>query len=527
MTKQTALTKKVKNFMRTHHITQTESHILVGLSGGADSVCLLCALKELQEEEGLALSALHVHHGIRGEEADRDARFCEELCQMLGVPCRVVSVDVPAMAAEEKMSLEEAARRVRYGELEAQRQQIVQEQSGDLPGAGADCAKDSNAERQMLRRPQVYIAVAHHREDQAETVLWNLFRGSGLKGLGGMEPVNGAVIRPLLEVSKAEILEYLRQQSMEWQQDSTNDSDEYTRNRIRQHILGYAAEHINEGVAEHICQAARMAGQADEYLRRQAGKWLEQEMRWQQDPKEKEPSQQRQWVIVSRLVQEEEILQSYILRELLERCRGLTDVTARHMEAMKQLLTEVPGGSADRQMDLGEGWIVRRSYDRLWIQPTGTVPEVADESCWEVIEVDLESLEETVGEGRAGDPRPVVCGKEIRFGETIFSLRMFSYEKTQKIPTNQYTKWINYDKLGRTLVFRTRQIGDYILLPHGGRKTVKSYMIDEKIPVEERDRIPVIAQGSHVLWIAGHRLSEGAKVGEDTRTVLEIQMHGG
>jgi len=111
--------------------------------------------------------------------------------------------------------------------------------------------------------------------------------------------------------------------------------------------------------------------------------------------------------------------------------------------------------------------------------------------------------------------------------DNTFLLRVFSCEKTQKIPTNQYTKWINYDTLGRTLVFRTRRAGDYILLPGGGRKTVKSYMIDEKIPAEERDRIPVIAQGSHVLWIVGYRLSEGAKIGKDTHLVLEIQMHGG
>lgn len=483
-------------------MTQTESHILVALSGGADSVCLLCVLKELQQELGISVSAMHVHHGIRGAEADRDAQFCKELCAQLDVPCQVVYVDVPAVAAEKKMSLEEAARMVRYRELENRRQQILKENEISCCRRASRCDEEERG---------VWIAVAHHREDQAETVLWNLFRGSGLKGMGGMEPVNGAVIRPLLDVAKEEILNYLRQQETRWQQDSTNDSNEYTRNQIRHHILGYATEHINKGSTEHICQAAKVAGQADAYLRKQARRWLEN----------------NDSVNVSQLVREDEILQSYILREMLVQSCGLIDVTVRHVEAMNSLLAEMPGGGADRQIDLGEGWIVRRSYDRLWIEQRKRQSDVTGEIVWDPVEVDIEKMLPSQKVAQVGDLTGSQSPLEIRFGDRLFSLKLISYEKTQKIPTNQYTKWINYDTLERTLVFRTRRAGDYILLPGGGRKTVKSYMIDEKIPAGERDRIPVVAQGSHVLWIAGYRLSEGAKIGEDTRMALEIQMHGG
>ena len=346
-----------------------------------------------------------------------------------------------------------------------------------------------------------------------------MLRGSGLKGLSGMTPVNGEVIRPLLDVSKEEILEYLRQQDILWQQDSTNDSDDYTRNRIRHHILGYAAEHINDKSAEHICQTATWAGQADMYLRKQARRWLETE-RQKSD----------QFVRVSHLVGEDDILQSYILRELLSECRGLTDVTACHVESMSHLLADVLGGSAERSVELGEGWRACRSYDRLWIELLGSESKDSDrldQTEQEPIEVDLEQLLEETKIRKAGHLSDESAFKEVCWGGKKFQLRVISYEKTQKIPANQYTKWINYDTLGRTLVFRTRQIGDYILLPDGGRKTVKSYMIDEKIPAGERDRIPVIAQGSHVLWIAGYRLSEGAKVGENTHQILEIQMYGG
>ena len=511
MNKQTSLTKTVKNFITVHGMTQTESHILVALSGGADSVCLLCLLKELQEELEITLSALHVHHGIRGEEADRDAEFCQELCAQLKIPCQVMYIDVPAVAKAQKMSLEEAARMVRYQALEEQRQNILGELNRrcDRQGIPDEIKGDAH----------VRIAVAHHREDQAETVLWNMLRGSGLKGLSGMTPVNGEVIRPLLDVSKEEILEYLRQQDILWQQDSTNESDDYTRNRIRRHVLGYVAEHINDKSAEHICQAATLAGQADAYLQKQARRWLETER------------QKPDWFVrVSHLVREDDILQSYILRELLSECRGLINVTARHVEAMSHLLADVLGSSAERSVELGEGWRACRSYDRLWVEHLGSESKDSDSSNptgQEVIEVDLEQLLEETKVRKAGHLSDEVVFKEICWGGKKFQLRVISYEKTQKIPANQYTKWINYDTLGRTLVFRTRQIGDYILLPDGGRKTVKSYMIDEKIPVGERDRIPVIAQGSHVLWIAGYRLSEGAKVGENTHQILEIQMHGG
>ena len=504
MTKQTSLIKTVKNFMMDHSMIQTESHILVALSGGADSVCLLCVLKELQEELGIAVSAMHVHHGIRGGEADRDAAFCQELCAQLKIPCQVAYIDVPAVAEAQKMSLEEAARMVRYQALEEQRQHILEEWNQRCGKQGMPGGKKENA--------HVRIAVAHHREDQAETVLWNLFRGSGLKGLSGMESINGAVIRPLLGVSKEEIMEYLQQQDIMWQQDSTNDSDDYTRNRIRHHILGYAAEHINGKSVEHICQAATWAGQADAYLQKQARRWLE-------------AKQNDGCVPVSQLVQEEDILQSYILREMLAQNRKLTDVTARHVEAIRTLLVEVPGGSAERQVMLADGMTACRSYDHLWIRQNEEYHKNLD--AWEPIEVDLEQLPEETKIRKAGHLSDESAFKEICWGGKKFQLRVISYEKTQKIPANQYTKWINYDTLGRTLVFRTRQIGDYILLPDGGRKTVKSYMIDEKITVGERDRIPVIAQGSHVLWIAGYRLSEGAKVGENTHQILEIQMHGG
>ncbi len=436
MSKSIALTVFVENYIRKNLMTQTGDLLLVALSGGGDSVCLLCVLKELEQKLGISLEALHVHHGIRDEAADRDAAFCEALCRQLQIPCRIVYADVPAEAKSEKISLEEAARKARYRELESWRQQ----RQGEQPEGH-----------------RALIAVAHHQEDQAETVLWNLFRGSGLKGLGGMAPVNGAVIRPLLGVSKEDILAYLQQRRQMWQQDETNDSDEYTRNRIRHHILGYAREKINERSAEHICRTAAIASRADEYLRRQARKWLEENRR------DKEYPFGEIVISISRFCLEEEILQIYILREALAEICGLTDVTARHMEALKRLLVDTPGAGAWKQLDLTENVAVQRSYDDLRLYQKGAVHWMQDE--------DRENREEILADPKKLPETPVF------FGKNCFRLRIISPEKAQNFPTNQYTKWINYDKLEGMLVFRTRRVGDYILLPDGRRKTVKAAAI--------------------------------------------------
>lgn len=481
--------------------------VVAGLSGGEDSVCLLSVLKKLSEEMGFSLAALHVHHGIRGEDADRDAEFSRQLCADWGIFCEVSRADVPAAAAFRKQSVEEAARQERYDRLERFRQRL-------------------GAQR---------IAVAHHREDNAETVLWNLFRGSGLRGLSGMEPVNGYVIRPMLAVSKEDIHRYMQENGLPWRLDKSNEEEHYTRNRIRRRILAYAGENINRQAAKHICQAAKTAAQADAYLRRQADCWLEQHAKTaeafsqaENPEKKSETGLKKISLPVHTLREEAELLQTYILREACRQCGSLTDLSVRHVEAISDLLKERPGACAGRCLSLPGGLAARRLYDELIFEkktertaqrPAGVQPK--------------EGKAETK---QAKSKPPVYAGEEVRInapalsgepflvqiGQHSFSLRLQPFDKSQKIPTNQYTKWINYDKLEGSFVFRTRRTGDYILLPGGKKKTVKSYMIDQKIPAGDRDRIVLLAQGSHVLWIVGYRLSEAARLLEDTRQILQI-----
>ena len=248
--------KKVLDFIREQHMVEEGDGVLAAVSGGADSVCLLFLLCSMREELAVRLAAFHLHHGLRGAEADRDEAFVKQLCGAWQIPFYSAHEDAAAYGRERGISEEEAGRELRYSHLEAL------------------------ADRLSFGK----IAVAHHREDQAETVVFHLFRGTGLKGMGGIRPVRGKIIRPLLECSRQEIEGYLRENGISWCEDSTNSENTYKRNRIRNELLPWAGQYLNERASEHAAQFARFAAQADAYFEAQAEMILEAERRT--DPEE-------------------------------------------------------------------------------------------------------------------------------------------------------------------------------------------------------------------------------------------------
>lgn len=235
-----ALMLEIKRYIGANQLICPGDGVVVGLSGGPDSVFLLYALHTLQPRMGFTLRAVHVHHGIRGAEADRDEAFSEKLCAKLEIPFQAVHVAAPAYAAQHGLSLEEAARILRYEALEAARQQLGQTRAA-------------------------WIAVAHHLDDQAETVLHNLVRGAGLRGLAGMENRRNHVIRPLLSIKREDILKWLKQNDIPYVTDSTNADPHYTRNRIRSTVLPELRE-INPEASAHIAHSAALLREADAYF---------------------------------------------------------------------------------------------------------------------------------------------------------------------------------------------------------------------------------------------------------------------
>ena len=235
-----ALMLEIKRYIGANQLIRPGDGVVVGLSGGPDSVFLLYALHTLQPRMDFTLRAVHVHHGIRGAEADRDEAFSEKLCAKLDIPFQAVHVAAPAYAAQHGLSLEEAARILRYEALEAARQQLGQTRAA-------------------------WIAVAHHLDDQAETVLHNLVRGAGLRGLAGMENRRNHVIRPLLSIKREDILKWLKQYDIPYVTDSTNADPHYTRNRIRSTVLPELRE-INPEASAHIAHSAALLREADAYF---------------------------------------------------------------------------------------------------------------------------------------------------------------------------------------------------------------------------------------------------------------------
>ena len=266
-----ALMLEIKRYIEKNQLICPGDGVVVGLSGGPDSVFLLYALHTLQARMGFTLRAVHVHHGIRGAEADRDEAFSAELCAKLAVPFQAVHVEAPAYAAQHGLSLEEAARILRYEALEAARQQLGQTLAARPSNASVPSSMGAPSSFQPVRAatappaPAAWIAVAHHLDDQAETVLHNLVRGAGLRGLAGMENRRNHVIRPLLSIKREDILKWLEQNKIAYVTDSTNADPHYTRNRIRSTVLPELRE-INPEASAHIAHSAALLREADAYF---------------------------------------------------------------------------------------------------------------------------------------------------------------------------------------------------------------------------------------------------------------------
>ena len=502
--------QKVLSFMKKNHMTDRGDSVLAAVSGGADSVCLLLLLHEMAAELGIKVFAFHMNHGIRGAEADRDEQFVMELCERLNIPLTVAHEKVEEYAAERGLSGEEAGRILRYHHLGETAEKY-------------QCAK---------------IAVAHHEDDDAETVLLNLFRGSGLAGLSGIRPVRENIIRPLLCVSRKEIEEYLNEQELSWCEDSTNKENDYTRNKIRNELLPWVTENINSRAAEHILAVSEFATQADAYFEMEAERILEESCsKRREEGKQpnsknageadgKEPGTGQSSKVAENEMKmctkintdifdpQPEILKTYIIRRMVLNAAGKAkDITERHIRAVMKLTG--PGGG--HSVNLPYGLQAVRGYETLKIvqgQERRSAVESSDPGQkWE----NEGSFEKEIRLRTDLD-------ETFRVGPASIRLHAIPRKKEPEIPKNQYTKWFDYDKINVGLSIRYRKNGDYLTLSGGGKKKLRRYMIDEKIPENERDRIPVLADGDHVLWVVGYRISDYYKITDETERVLEAEM---
>ncbi len=470
--------QKIKDYMKQNELLEKGDRIAVGVSGGADSICLLYVLFSLKQEYELKLVAVHINHGIRGEEATRDEQFVRKFCSEYGIEFCVHYYDVKKLAAEEGLSIEEAGRKVRY-------------------------AAFSNTCNEYLCNK---LAIAHNKNDNAETFLFNLFRGSGIRGLSGME-VNRSLpegegeirmIRPLLCVTREEIEEYLAEMDIGYITDSTNLTEDYTRNKIRNRILTYAVREINPQSVNNITEAANTLKEIEEYINSDIRRQYERLVSAEED---------KLRIRVEALQAEPIVIQKGLVRQLLEQLAGMQkDLEAKHVEGVLGLMRRQVG----RQIHLPYQIIAEREYETI---------------CF------YRSRPDNRNNLTDHKPEPVRINipgtTQIPGSSKIMETELINYKKNDPIPKNSCMKWFDYDKIENAVEIRTRKEGDFLQInASGGKKKLKDYFIDQKIPQKQRDEQLLITDGSHIMWIPGmgERISEKYKVDDTTTKILLMKL---
>lgn len=470
--------QKIKNYIKQNELLVKGDRIAVGVSGGADSICLLHVLFLLMKEYSLKLMAVHINHGIRGEEAARDEQFVARFCTERGIEFRSFYYDVKKLALEEGLSVEEAGRKVRYSAFS----KICSEHQ---------CNK---------------LAIAHNKNDNAETVLFHLFRGSGIRGLSGMEAnrllsegnSELRMIRPLLCVTREEIEEYLAKESIGYIIDSSNLTEEYTRNKIRRRILSYAVNEINPQSVNNITEAAKALKEIEEYLSSEIKRNYEQLVK---------QSEGGLRLKVKELKVQPTVIQKGVIRRILEQlAKTRKDLEAKHVEAVLELMEKQVG----KQVNLPYHIVAEREYEAIRF-------------CLEA------SKREENSTKQLSKPVLVTIPGTTQIAEKgiLIKTELIHFKKNDPIPKNSCMKWFDYDKIENAVEIRTRREGDFIQInTSGGKKKLKDYFIDHKIPKKQRDEQLLITDGSHVMWIPGEadRMSEKYKVDVTTTKILLMNL---
>ena len=444
--------QRVKAYVEKYHMLTGSDSVIAGVSGGADSICLLFVLLRLQKEIPFTLTAVHVHHGLRGESADMDEAYVKEICAREKVPVMTFHEDVRRLAKEEGMTLEEAGRRARRTVFE----QALRETGGTK------------------------IALAHHMDDNAETLLWNLCRGTGLKGLGGIAPVSGVWIRPFLCVKRTEIESYLKKWGISYCTDETNLENIYTRNKIRNELIPYLEHHLNDQASAHIAETAEQMRAVGGYIEEEAARAKKR------CTEVKEPGE-----II--LVEEKyrkvpAALQPYVMHSVICEVAGKSkDIESVHVKLSEKLFCRQVG----RRIELPYRTAAVRCYEGIKFYK--------------------------------GQEKEGIAEK----GEFVFRI-IERKEKKKVFPEKLYTKWFDYDIIKNTVKMRHRQPGDYITIDKAGNtQKLKQYFINEKIPRSQRDAVWLAADGPHIMWIVGYRQNQTYQVTDSTRRILEIQLYKG
>ena len=461
------LHKKVISYIKDNKLIKSGDKILVALSGGPDSVCLLNILFELKEELDIDIGAAHVNHLLRGEDAFKDEEYVIKICDEIGIPCFVTRVDINNYSKEHKLSSELAGREVRYDFFE----QIVKKEGFNK------------------------VATAHNANDQAETILFRLMRGTGLEGLGGIKASrDNKIIRPILCLSRQEVEEYIQLKSLKPRIDKTNFEKIYNRNKIRLDILPYMKENFNEDIIQTLNRMSLLLQKDNEFLEALALNLYKKYCIEYND----------YFIIKEDIFKQEEAIINRVLRRAVRRySKSNYDFEMKHINEILFLAQKNSG----KVVDLPNGIYAENIYGDIYIKNKKNKFNTNNKK------------EEVLF------PKNNINNKIVKFDEFVIEFSVIYDYQRDEISLNQESliQYFDFDKINDNILIRKRNDGDKIIpLGMSGTKKLKDIFIDMKIPKEKRESIPILCFDQKIAWIIGIRTSEEYKVTNQSKNILKI-----
>ena len=447
--------EKIKAFIDQHQLISSGDELVLGVSGGADSMTLLYYFFLHQNLYNVTLKVAHIHHGLR-QAADLDAQLVQAFCEQHEIPFFRHDCNIKELAKMHKLSEEEAGREERYNFFISL-----------LNGSGK-------------------IVTAHNMNDQAETMLMRFMRGTDIKGLSGILPKRGNIIRPLLCLTREEIEAYCKEMNIPYRDDETNFKTIYTRNKIRLQCIPYIKEELNPSIIPVLARQGELYREEDEFLTLHTKTLFETCCKKQEG---------KMVLKLSELVSMHTYMQKRVMLMAIEELIGRKDITSNHIESCIKLINFQVG----KEIHLPYGLIVKRDYENV-VLTIKSVEEIGT-YC-----IDLKEGRQVITEA----------------GLTI-EIRKYQSERINQNNENIYTKYIDYGKIKNGLQIRTRRTSDYIKLK-GGSKKLKKLFTDDKISKTIRDTLPLIADGNEIVWVIGNRLNIDYYITEQTDEILEIKI---
>ena len=446
--------EKIIRFIKDYNLINRGDKILVALSGGPDSTFLLNFLLRYRRKYKIEVGAMHVNHMIRGQAADNDEIFCRELCVQLKIKYHSVKRNVPSLAKRQKVSVEEAARNLRYEELEKVRKKIGYDK----------------------------IATAHNCSDNAETILLNLIKGTGLKGLAGIPIERGNIIRPILPIAKRDIFEFLKSNNVKYLTDESNLSNIYERNLIRNEILTLIRKCLNPKIDQTLFKSSLILRNQAAVLSSVTKMFSELILIKKKDKLE---------IIIDKMFPIEKNIWSDIIKYSVDR-HFKTQIS---FNDCNKIISLIPN-QAGKSVNITNNLLAVRDRDRVLVYPKKT-------------EKKENYLEIKVGESQKIDHKKIFVG--------------FVKKDSVKYSTNRNIEFIDYHKVRNKFILRPWKDGDrFYPLGLRGSKKVSDFLNDQKVSVFEKRKQFVLVNKNKIVWVIGHRLDDRFKVTDKTRKVLQL-----